>query len=59
MSSIEGFSSVLVNDHAPLWKIVTKLENFGRGEEIGSGNVVIALNHSMDLILEAGPISCG
>ena len=58
MTSIEGSSSVPVDDHTPLWKFVTKLEKIRREEEIGSENVVIALNHSMDLIIESGPISC-
>ena len=56
---IEGSSSVSVDDYAPLWKFVTKLEKIGRGEEIESENVVIALNHSIDLILESRSISCG
>jgi len=58
MTSIEGSSSVPVDDHAPLWKFVTKLEKIEGEEEIGSENVVISLNHSMDLILKSGPISC-
>ena len=57
MTSIEGSSSGLVDDHAPPWKFITKLEKIERGEEIESENVVIVLNHSMDLILKSQLLS--
>ena len=33
MTSREGSSSEIVDNHTPLWKYVTKLEKIGRGGE--------------------------
>ena len=59
MTSIEGSLSGSVDDHAPLLKFVTNWRKLEGEEEIGSENVVIALNHSIDYILKSRLISCG
>ena len=58
MTSMKGSSSGVVDDHAPLWKFVTKVKKLKGEEEIESESVVIALKHSMDHIQESRPISC-
>jgi len=58
MTSIEGSSDEIVDDHAPLWKYVINVKKLERKKEIGDESVVIALKHSMDHTQKSRPISC-
>ena len=56
MTSMEGFSSGIADDHAPLWKYITKVKKLKR-EEIDEESIVIALKDSMTHAQESMPIS--